>query len=333
MLQNSKNEKDLIRFPERRQPSRATVFRLKSNLLNYGCYSKPRQPHVERNEAGEINVLACVEARPQISCRKIEEEVGVSKTKVQKILKKHKFKPYKVNIIQELHPDDPFKRLEFSNWFLTKTNRDPDFAKKVIWSDESYISSSGIFNRQNTRHWYQENQHITFERQQQGRFGFSVSCFVLGTKIVYTIFEGSLTAQRYLNILQNNMPELLEDIPLAQRHQIYFQQDGAPAHNSRVVTEYLSAHFSRRWIGTHGPIRWPPRSPDLSILDFFVWSYLKNKIYANRHNNIDELRASTEEAFRNLQRQPFIILNAFRRIETVCGLCIRQNGRQFEQFY
>lgn len=30
------------------------------------------------------------------------------------------------------------------------------------------------------------------------------------------------------------------------------------------------------WIGRGGPVLWPPRSPDLTHLDFFLWGYLKN---------------------------------------------------------
>ncbi|XP_045460290.1 uncharacterized protein LOC123670784 [Harmonia axyridis] len=184
------------RYPERHQPSRATIFRLKHNLLYYGAYSKPR-PKVynkENQEVDEINVLASVHANHQNSCAKLENETGVSRSRVHRILKQHKLKPYKFNIVQHLYPGDAARRMNFCNWFLNQAQRDIDFAKKIIWSDESHISSAGIFNRQNTRHWYDENHHIVFERQQQGRFGFNVACFILGTKIIYRIFEGSLTA-------------------------------------------------------------------------------------------------------------------------------------------
>ncbi|GFG40045.1 hypothetical protein Cfor_00135, partial [Coptotermes formosanus] len=42
---------------------------------------------------------------------------------------------------------------------------------------------------------------------------------------------------------------------------------------------------------------WPPRSPDLSAFDFFLWGYLKQKVYVNRPNTIqglkDNVRAHT----------------------------------------
>ena len=50
-------------------------------------------------------------------------------------------------------------------------------------------------------------------------------------------------------------------------------------------------------MGRGGPIPWPARSPVLSPLDFWLWGYLKNKVYANAvTTTLDELRqAITDE--------------------------------------
>ncbi|EFN65149.1 hypothetical protein EAG_00038, partial [Camponotus floridanus] len=37
-------------------------------------------------------------------------------------------------------------------------------------------------------------------------------------------------------------------------------------------------------------IEWPPRSPDLSPLDFFLWGYLKSKVYKTNPRNLNNLR-------------------------------------------
>jgi hypothetical protein len=34
-----------------------------------------------------------------------------------------------------------------------------------------------------------------------------------------------------------------------------------------------------RWIGRSGPIAWSPRSPYLTLLEFFLWGYVKNIVY------------------------------------------------------
>lgn len=275
-------------------------------------------------------MLASVAAAPETSCRKIEADVGVNKSRVSSILKKHKFKPYKIRVVQNLHLEDAERRIHFCQWYLQKVGQDPNFSRKVIWSDESYISSAGLFNRHNTRHWSDENQHVNVSRERQGRFGFSIACFILGTKVKYHIYQENLTANRYLEILQNILPELLDDVPLAQRNQIYFQQDGAPAHNSRIVRRFLEDHFPEHCITTHGPVRWPPRSPDLSMLDFFLWAYIKNIIYRTRHNTIEDLRNATRQAFEQLQERNIVISNALGRIAVVCNKCIRENGNQFQ---
>ncbi|KAG8296099.1 hypothetical protein J6590_065086 [Homalodisca vitripennis] len=42
-----------------------------------------------------------------------------------------------------------------------------------------------------------------------------------------------------------------------------------PPHWGKIVRDYLNDTFPGRWIGRDGPIPWPPRSPDITPLDFF----------------------------------------------------------------
>ena len=277
--------------------------------------------------------MANAEAYPTSSCRASERSLGIPKTKVQKILKKHKYHPYKFRLVQHLHPGDAQRRVVFCNWYQERCDMVRDFEMKVIWSDEAHFSNSGILNRHNSRFWSQENQHQIFPRRQQGRFGLNVSCFILGTQIKFYIFEGNLTANRYVEILETAIPDLLDDVPLAHVNEIYFQQDGAPAHNSQMARLFLENNFTNQWIGTNGPIRWPPRSPDLSILDFFLWGYLENKIYKVHYDNIQDLGNAIRESFRYLQNHPVVLLNSLKRIGKVCEACIQHNGNQFEQFF
>ena len=53
-------------------------------------------------------------------------------------------------------------------------------------------------------------------------------------------------------------------------------QERAPPHFSCFVTDVSNERFTDAWIGRGGPIPWPPRSPDLSPLDFFsFWGTLR----------------------------------------------------------
>jgi hypothetical protein len=55
------------------------------------------------------------------------------------------------------------------------------------------------------------------------------------------------------------------------------QQDRAPLHWPLDVQWALNATFLGRWIGRDGPTDWPPRSPDITTLDFFLWGYVKDR--------------------------------------------------------
>ena len=75
------------------------------------------------------------------------------------------------------------------------------------------------------------------------------------------------------------MPGLLESLPSHIRSMLIFQQDGAPPHFRLTVRAHLEETYGDRWIGRGGPTSWPPRSPDLTPLDFYAWGYMKNYVY------------------------------------------------------
>jgi len=63
---------------------------------------------------------------------------------------------------------------------------------------------------------------------------------------------------------------------------IIFQQDGAPPHWSSDVRRFLDETFPNWWIGRDGPTLWPPRSPDITPLDFFSWDMLRSKCFRHQ---------------------------------------------------
>ena len=89
------------------------------------------------------------------------------------------------------------------------------------------------------------------------------------------ILHDHMTGQNYLDCLQCELPKQLEDVPLATRIAMYFQHDGAPSHYTRHVMHQLNDTFPNRRIGYGSTINWPPRSPDLTPLDFCLWGLMK----------------------------------------------------------
>ncbi|GBP48189.1 hypothetical protein EVAR_27576_1 [Eumeta japonica] len=59
----------------------------------------------------------------------------------------------------------------------------------------------------------------------------------------------NLNGANYLHFLQNDLPVLLEDLNLAQRVTMWYQNDGCPAHYDTRVRDHLNNIFPARWIG------------------------------------------------------------------------------------
>ena len=142
------------------------------------------------------------------------------------------------------------------------------------------------------------------------------------------LFEGALTGQRYLEMLRGPILDFLDDYPLNELQQLWWQQDGAPAHNAGIVTDYLNTVFPGKWIGNRGVVLWPARSPDLAPHDFFLWGHLKDLVYKTPPNDINLLRQSLE---RTMDRVPGrIIQRAINKVPERIQMCIQQQGHLFE---
>jgi hypothetical protein len=117
-----------------------------------------------------------------------------------------------------------------------------------------------------------------------------VWCGVIGDQLISSYsFSQRLTGDIYTNFLQDELPALLENVPLQTRRQMYNQHDGAPLHFSQVIKQYLNHKFSNRLIGHGGAQNWPPWSPDLNPLDYHVWGYVKAMVYEHKENTREEL--------------------------------------------
>ncbi|PNF16785.1 hypothetical protein B7P43_G00864 [Cryptotermes secundus] len=74
----------------------------------------------------------------------------------------------------------------------------------------------------------------------------------------------------------------------------FYLQDGAPPHYHRDVRAYLNGTLSGRWIGRRGATEYPPRSPDLTPFDFYLWGTLKNEVYRQKPATLNALRETIE---------------------------------------
>jgi hypothetical protein len=48
----------------------------------------------------------------------------------------------------------------------------------------------------------------------------------------------------YLHFVRDELPQLLEDVPLAKRQTVQFIHDGAPVHFAHDVNQFLDSHYT-----------------------------------------------------------------------------------------
>lgn len=323
------------RFPEHNQPSESTILRIVTKFRETGSVGRKKYSQRERpitNEEASIDIVASVEVAPRVSIRQRADAANMSRASVHRILKREKVRPYKCHRVQELHGDDFDRRTAFCGWFMNQEGENPDFPANVMTTDEASFHLSGTVNTQNSRYWSAINPHWIRQDHRQVNPRINVWCGIYKDRLVGpVVIPQRLTGFNYLQVLNDILDPFLEDMPLADLRRFWFQQDGAPPHYAAVVREHLNVLLPDRWIGRGGPVEWPPRSPDLNPLDFFLWGYLKCRVYEDRPETLQELQENIERECANIT--PATIHAVIREWSARVTQCYVGNGRHFEHLH
>ena len=110
------------------------------------------------------------------------------------------------------------------------------------------------------------------------------------------IFEVGLKVNTkvYLDVLKSVM--ILWCNKVAGGRPWVWQQDSAPAHKFKETQAWLQKECYDFVPFSH----WSPSSPDLNLLDYFVWSYVKNITNMTFHNTKASLIATIRWVFAEL---------------------------------
>lgn len=130
---------------------------------------------------------------------------------------------------------------------------------------------NGHVNRHNCVYYAVENPHIVIT-EEMNALGVTVwEGIWSGVIIGPFFFRDTVTADSYLEKLNKEIvPAIDSQMNLTK---IFYMHDGASAHYAKSARDFLDDKFHNQWIGRHGPIEWPARSPDLTPTDFFSMGF------------------------------------------------------------
>ena len=83
--------------------------------------------------------------------------------------------------------------------------------------------------------------------------------------------------------------------------------------------------LEKRVVALNTPHEWPPRSPDLTPFDFFLWGYLK-QVFQTPPISLEDLRTRILNEFNQLRTKTNFLRKAVRKMRRRAADCIDQNG-------
>ena len=122
-----------------------------------------------------------------------------------------------------------------------------------------------------------------------------------------------VNAAGYIKVLETVVKPWIDQV--AQGRPYVLQQDSAPAHKAEVIQEWLAQNCHDH-VTTN---MWPPSSPDLNPMDYYVWGVVEKDTNKHPHSNKESLKAAIVHVMGNTQEEPLIrACSRFRsRIEAV----------------
>lgn len=232
--------------------------------------------------------------QPATSTRRAAQQLGLSHMTVHNILtKKLDMFPYKIQIQQPLKQVNFDQRFDFANEILERIRMNEIDVKRIHFSDECYFHLDGYVNKQNFRFWGTENPHLSAVKSAHPE-KVNVWCSISFNGIIGPYFMTKYVDEEVYRdqVLAKFLPEARQK-GLVRNH--WFQQDGATPHRTQENLDQIAHVFGHRILGldanrkTGGGIDWPSSSPDLNVCDFFLWGYLKDRVYKTPLGNVDEL--------------------------------------------
>jgi len=75
---------------------------------------------------------------------------------------------------------------------------------------------------------------------------------------------------------------------------------------------------------------WPPRSPDITPVDFFLWGYVKDKVFSTPVRDITNLKARITDAFATINED--MLENTWREIDYRLDVLRETKGAHVEVY-
>lgn len=216
----------------------------------------------------------------------------------------YKITPFQIQMTQQSRYDGHTSRREFCEWVNNQQKIDPLFYRKILFSDEAEFWMDGFVSKHNC--YYTNSSQEDYELSSRSSHGQKLTVWcgmhaggIIGPYIFRTE-DGANSdySSVYLQLVKDHLPNHV--VINGGTDRFWFQQDEAPSHMLPETFAVLGKMFGNKYISPYGPVNWPSKSCDLTPVNFFLWGYLKGKVYAQMPTTLNELEANIRQALANI---------------------------------
>ena len=186
---------------------------------------------------------------------------------------------------------------------LRRIQRDPEFLWRLCCTDESIFTQKGNVNRQNLRNWAPENPRWVRPVKNQVRWKVIVWAGIVGDRVMAHLFSRrTLLAVYIVNFYKIHCQVSSKITPSPWTVCGGYRTGRRPT--TRLLSEtFLTDTFAGAGSQTADPTKWPPRSPDLNPLDFYLWGKIKDICYREVPTTRDNMIERIRNAFQGITPQ------------------------------
>lgn len=327
-LQGDHSDLEIARFLK---VARSFVFKIRKELqTDKGNASQTGKRKIHSKRSDMIrkddfikDVQQTIDANPRKSMRSLAKQLQVSEGTIRNVVHENiEYKSYVLKKGQFLSERIKENRLIRSKRLLNKVKHPAE--EDVIWffSDEKNFDQDQKANRRNDRWLCKDPSEVP--RIMHNKFPATVMVLGVvsneGHVMPPHFFPQRLrvNSAAYIEVLQTVVKPWIDSVRNGRPYT--FQQDSAPSHKAKLTQEWMVKNFYDHIT----PDIWPPSSPDLNPLDYYVWGVLEKEVNEHYHSTIDSLKATIVRVMSSMDQQHLI--KACRRFRSRVEAVIQADG-------
>jgi hypothetical protein len=131
----------------------------------------------------------------------------------------------------------------------------------------------------------------------------------------------------YQNMIKNYFePELRKKVGIVLMNK-FSCKTGASPHTAKKTMVLLEKIFGGRITSIKSTDIWPPYSPDLNPCDYFLWGFLKDRVFSENIGNISLLKEKIKQVCAEITEEMCerVLNNLLFRL----NYCVMKNGKHF----